>query len=153
MAVNDIRSNLISQFLGSVTVAADDTTELPGVIDGAEYELGVMFSVQVTTVGTATSVDLVIQESDDPTFATFDTIDSTSIKIIGTGSIDITALSIVPTATASLTTENRLVTVGVFSNLRYLRPAFVDVGGNGAGVASVFAVQKAEEMPTVDSDA
>lgn len=147
MAVKDIRSNVISQFLGSETVLTDSTQPYDGVIDNAHYELGVMFSVQVTTAGTATSATLVIQESDDPTFATFNTIIPGDDNYIGTGVLDITALSLVPTATASTTTENRLVTCGVFSNLRYLRAAILDVAG-ATYVTSAFAIQAAENKPT-----
>lgn len=149
MAIQDIRSNLISQFLGSEAPIGDSTTPFDGVVDNAHYELGVMFSVQIQTAEGAPSVtNLVIQESEDPTFATFDTIDSTSEKYIGTGLLDFSALSAVPTATVSATVENRLVTIGVFSNRRYLRLAMVNVGGNDSGLAFGLAVQKAELVAT-----
>ncbi len=147
MAIKDIRSNLVSQFLGSEAAAADVTTPYDGVVDNAHYELGVMFSIQITTAGTATSATLVIQESDDPTFATSNTIIPGDENYIGTGVIDVTALSLVPTATASTTVENRMVTCGVFSNLRYLRAALLDVGG-ATYVSSAFAIQAAENKPT-----
>lgn len=147
MAIKDIRSNLISQFLGSFTAAANAETAYAGVIDNAEYEMGVMFSVQVTTTGSATSATLVIQESDDPTFATSNTIVPSDENYIGTGVLDVTALSAVPTATTSLTTENRVVTCGIFSNLRYLRAAILDVGG-ATYVTSGFAIQASEYKPT-----
>ncbi len=151
MAVKDIRSNLISQFMGSQAAAADATTPLSGVIDGADYELGVMFSVRVATAGTATSVTLVIQESDDRTFGTFSTISPGDDNYIGSGVIDVTTLTVVPDADPA-TIENRMLTAGVISNLRFLRPAIVDVGG-ATYVLEGYAVQKAEEMPTAEADA
>lgn len=152
MSVKDLRSNLIAQFLGSQGVVPNTTTAFSGVVDNANYEMGVMFFCKVATLGAATSVDLVVQESDDPTFATFSTIDSTSDKMIGTGSLDVTAATAVPTASAVSTVENRMVTLGVFSNKRYLRLAIVDVGGS-LYVLEGYATQAAENLPTVDSDA
>lgn len=147
MAIKDIRSNLISQFLGSEAAAANAQTPYDGVIDNAEYEMGVMFSIQITTAGTATSVTLVVQESDDPTFATFNTIVPGDENYIGAGVIDVTALSLIPTATPTVTIENRMVTCGIFSNLRYLRAAVIDVGG-ATYVSEAFAIQAAENKPT-----
>ncbi len=150
MAVKDIRSNLISQFMGSITVAAGATTAMAGVIDTADYELGMMATAQVTTVGTATSATLAWQES-DAAAGPFVTVTDTD-RIIGSGVIDVTALSIVPAATPTVTTENRMVTLGLISNLRYLQLAVVDVGGNGATVVSGFAQQMAEMKPVAEPD-
>ena len=157
MAVRDLRSNQIAQFLGSITVGADTTTNFTGIIDNAEYELGVMFSIQVTTLDAASpGITVVVEESDDPTFTTTDTITPTPAddldKFIGSGGpIDVTAVT--PSPTINPTVEARMFTFGVWSNKRYLRPAVVDVGGAGNAVLACFANQAAENLPVVEPDA
>jgi len=148
MAIKDIRSNLITQFLGNENPTGSATTPFTGVVDNAAYELGVMFYVQVGTAQATTSSTMVVQQSDDPTFASFTTIVPGDENYIGIGLVDPSVLSLVPTATTSLTTENRIVTCGVFSNLRYLRLAILDVGGTDGYNMNAFAVSAAENKPT-----
>lgn len=145
MPVQDIRSNLIAQFMGSLTVAADTTTTAAGIIDTALFELGLMFSVQVTAIGTpAGTATLIIEASDDPTFATgVTTFTPADDEYIGTGILT-QVVTLVPTALL----ENRMVTAGIIASARYVRVAVLDAGGDGATVVSVFATQKAEDMPT-----
>lgn len=149
MAIKDIRSDLIAQLLGEENPISNTTTPFDGVVDNANYELGIMFMVEIQTAeGVASVTTLAIQSSDDPAFGSFDTIVPGDDNFIGIGLLDFSTLSAVPTATASTTVENRLVTVGVFSNKRYLRLAMVNVGGNDSGLAFAFAVSAAENKPT-----
>lgn len=151
MAVQDIRSNLISQLMGNKVVVADTVASpFNGIIDTAVFELGVMFFIRVDSAGTSTSVTLVVQSSDDPAFGTFDIIAPGDENYIGSGLISDPITGVVTlTADATAILENRMVTAGVIANKRYLRPAITDVGGAGY-ILECFAIQKAEDMPVAE---
>ncbi len=156
MAVQDIRSNLISQFMGALTTVNDSSSILsPGVIDTAAYELGVMFSFQLTAdVGDGNNT-AVIQESDLPTTG-FTPITNTD-QLIGSGILRTTPTSPVAAATGTGTiadpfviTENRFDTLGVISNKRFLKISITNLAGTDTATYDIFVIQKAEDMPTVE---
>ncbi len=160
MAVQDIRSNLISQFLGSVTPTNNNVitfleTAPDGVIDTAAFELGVMFSVRAVSLssGSPTSVTLLLQETDnEDATSDFTTITNTD-ALIGTGLIT-NATTLVPDGdnTDLVIKEARMATLGVISNKRFLQVGIAQDGGTADGVFEVYAIQKAEIMPTIESD-
>lgn len=158
MAVQDIRSDLIAQFMGNVTTVNDGASTISaGVIDTAAYELGVMFSFQLTEAGDGTNT-AAIQESDLPTTG-FTAITDTE-QLIGDGDLAITPVTAVPSVTGAGTisdpfvaVENRLDTLGVIGNKRFLKIIINNVGGSDTATYAVFATQKAEDMPVEAADA
>lgn len=151
MATQDIRSNLIAQLMGAQSVAQDSTSPFGGIIDTAAYDQGVMFFIQVREAGTATSVTLVIESSDDPSFMTGVTLFGPGDEnFIGNGLVSVgTTVPITDDANANLF-ENRMVTAGLIASKRYLRPAITDVNGLSYDL-QCFAIQKAEDTPTEPS--
>lgn len=133
MAVKDIRSQLLQILSGIVAVVADGTTD-GEIIDTADNELGLMFSVNISNF-TDGVYDLILRESDDAGFASSSIISGD--KLIG----DITGLSAATAAGAPMPT------VGVISNLRYVR-AVVQASGVTTGAdVTVICTQKTEYAP------
>lgn len=133
MAVNDIRSNLLETVALTRTIATVGTIT-GAIIDTADFELGLMFSVDVTTFGSGETITLILEESD------FDDMASPSVisgdKLIGT----------LPVLTAVIAEGATLETVGVISNKRYVRASISTVTTNSSTIV-VTATQKAENMP------
>lgn len=162
MAVQDIRSDEIAQFVGSVANQGNGTALFTGVVDGADYELGVMFSIQVTSIDATAVVTLNIQASDYADFSqNVTTYTPADDEFIGSGIVDVTAVTAVPTATGDpdstpdtrTRVENRMTTVGLIANPRYMRVQAVITGATGATTSlSCFAAQKAEVMPVAEPD-
>ena len=157
MAVQDIRSNLIFQFVGGIITVNGGTALTAGVIDTAAYELGVMFSFQVLNFGDGANT-ATIQESDLPTTGFTSITDAE--QLIGTGNLITTPITPVPSVTGTGTVsdpfvavEERMDTLGVIGNKRFLKVLITNVGGADTTAYSVFATQKAEDMPTQAADA
>lgn len=132
MAVKDIRSNLKEIVAFSAVINSDVTTN-GAILDTADFELGLMFSVAITVFGVG-SYTLLLEESDDSGMS--GAVAITGDKLIGT-------LPVLGAATAQGAT---LETVGVISNLRYVRASIVSVTSTTTTVV-VTATQKAENMP------
>lgn len=133
MAIQDIKSDLLFLQSDYVVVAADGTSD-GAIIDTADYELGLMFSLQLP-VYTDGSYELVIRESDDPAFASSTVVPD--IKLIGKPD----------PLTAATADGSQLYTVGVFSNLRYVRAVLQASGVATGATAVVNCIQRAELMP------
>lgn len=132
MAVKDIRSNLQQTLIIAEALAANGTAT--GIIlDTADFELGLMFELTVTSHTTGTFT-LAIFESDAANMAGETPV--IGDKLIGT----------LPVETAVVAVGAVLQTVGVISNKRYVR---ADVIGTDTSVGTmrVIATQKAENMP------
>lgn len=138
MAVNDIRSNL-KQTVAVTQAVTTSTTDINGTpIDTANYELGLMFSLSVPVLSAGTlAVELFESDTELTTVNTGTPILNGSEKLIGT----------LPTAAAATPTGegDDLLTVGVISNLRYVRAQVVTTASTGT--FTVLATQKAEVMP------
>ncbi len=134
MAVNDIRSNLLETVATAGALAANGTVT-GSVIDTADFELGLMFSLNVSAFTTGTFT-LALFEADN--VAMTGAVAITGDKLIGT----------LPVAIAASAEGSDLGTVGVISNLQFVR---ADVVGTdtSVGTISVIATQKAENMPVV----
>ena len=132
MAVKDIRSNL-KQTLVQNAVIATDTTTAGAILDTADFELGLMFGLQVSkyTLGTLT---LLIEESEDSGMS--GAVAVTGDKLIGA----------LPVATAVTAEGGTIGTVGAISNLRYVRASVVSTDSADATV-QVVATEMAENMP------
>ncbi len=132
MAVNDIRSNL-QQILAVAGTLAANGTMTGAILDTANFELGLMFELTVTSHTTGTFT-LAIFESDDSGMSGETAV--TGDQLIGT----------LPVEVAVVSQGDVLQTVGVISNKRYVR---ADVIGTdtSVGIARVIATQKAENMP------
>ncbi len=132
MAVKDIRSNL-QQILAIAGTLAANGTMTGAILDTANFELGLMFELTVTSHTTGTFT-LAIFESDDSGMSGETAV--TGDQLIGT----------LPVEVAVVSQGDVLQTVGVISNKRYVR---ADVIGTdtSVGIARVVATQKAENMP------
>jgi len=135
MAVKDIRSN-VKQTLALLATITTDTTTAGSILDTADFELGLMFAVQISayTDGTYT---LLIEESDDSGMS--GAVAVTGDKLIGS----LPAVSAVNAAGAALDT------VGVISNLRYVRASLVSTATTSGATTQVIATEVAENMPVV----
>lgn len=153
MPVKDIRSNLkavlamVRQQIGT----GDTTAVNGGIIDTAEYELGIMFAVSVDTF-VAAGVTFDIQASDDPTFATgVTTYVDGDLELLGT------LANLAPTVDTSEVDDVSnfeeagffLKTIGLISNPRYVRIRAVS-DGTGDAFVTVVALEKGEVLPTLD---
>lgn len=132
MAVKDIRSNL-KEIVGFSAIITTNTTTAGAILDTADFELGLMFSVAITVFGAGTFT-LLLEESDDSGMS--GAVAITGDKLIGT----------LPALTAATAQGVTLETVGVISNLRYVRASIVSTGTTTTTVV-VTATQKAENMP------
>ncbi len=139
MAVQDIRSNIKQDVALTVAVTGNGTTNGFSV-DTADYELGLMFSVLVNNF-TDGSYTFTLEESDDSAFTSPVAIVDGDDKLIGT----LAGL----TATAASASGSTLSTIGLISNLQFVRLNVVAAGvTTGADIVSVVS-QKAELMPVV----
>ncbi len=132
MAVQDIRSNL-KEIVGFSAIITTNTTTAGAILDTSDFELGLMFSVAITVFGAGTFT-LLLEESDDSGMS--GAVAITGDKLIGT----------LPALTAATAQGVTLETVGVISNLRYVRASIVSTGTTTTTVV-VTATQKAENMP------
>ncbi len=143
MAVKDIRSNLMVQLAFNAVIASDTTTVGTAIIDTAEFELGCMFALATTAYAAGDfAMEIVESDADDMTGATAITGDA----LIDGGGADTTAASAVPTALL----DNKLQTVGIFSNLRYVRVNVVSTNSADATIV-VHCIQKGEYLPDVSA--
>lgn len=134
MAVKDIRSN-VQQNLALKAVIGTDTTTTGAILDTAALELGLMFALQ-STLHTDGTYTLLIEESDDAGMA--GAVAVTGDKLIGT----------LPALSAVTAEGDQLATVGVISNLRYVRPSIVSTATTTGASLQVVSTQVAENMPT-----
>lgn len=159
MAVQDIRSDLIAQFMGTLTNQGDGTGNFAGTLDGADYELGVEFFIHVTGIDATAVVTANVRTSD---FADFSSNVTTLVpadeEFIGSGIVDVTVVTASPIAAGTPTsepgdgtrtrTESRMSTFGIIANPRYMEVDVVVTGAAGATMdLNCFAMQKAEDMP------
>lgn len=135
MAINDISNNL-KQIQAMTPTAFETPGNVVGtILDTAEFELGLMFTVNVAEYSDG-GYSLTLEESDDSNMA--GAVQITGDKLIGS----------LPVISAAIASGEEIPTVGVISNLRYVRTTITTVGSleNGATV-SVVATQKTEYMP------
>lgn len=139
MAVKDIRSDIQQNIALTVAVTGNGTTN-GFAIDTANFELGLMFNVLVNNF-TDGSYTFTLEESVDSAFTVPVAIVDGSDKLIGT----LAGL----TATAASASGAILNTIGVISNLQFVRLNVVAAGTTtGADIVSVVS-QKGEVMPVV----
>lgn len=139
MAVKDIRSDIQQNIALTVAVTGNGTTN-GFAIDTADFELGLMFNVLVNNF-TDGSYAFTLEESVDSAFTVPVAIVDGSDKLIGT----LAGL----TATAASVSGAILNTIGVISNLQFVRLNVVAASvSTGADIVSVVS-QKGEVMPVV----
>ena len=135
MAVKDIRSNLQQLVALIVTSITGDGNSVGAIIDTANFELGLMFSVEVSTYVNGTYT-LLLEESSDSGMS--GAVAITGDKLIGT----------LPAEVAAVASGGILPTVGVISNLRFVRATIVTTNHtSGTSIVGVTCTQKAENMP------
>lgn len=154
MATNDIRSDLKQVLaMSRQQIGTGDTTPVNGgVIDGSDFELGIMFSVNIDTF-VAAGVSFDLQASDDPTFATgVTTYTDSDDEIIGSlANLNATVNTSQVDDVANFEAAGFfLKTVGLFSNPRYIRIRAVS-DGVGDAFVTVIATQMGEVRPVVDA--
>ena len=135
MAINDISNNL-KQTQAILPTVFDNTGSVVGaILDTAEFELGLMFAVHVSSYVNGTYT-LLLEESDDSGMSGSAVI--TGDKLIGA----------LPAEAAAIASGGSLPTVGVISNLRYVRATIVTTSYvSGTTIVGVTCTQKAEVMP------
>lgn len=135
MAIKDIRSNLL--VLPSIAVVTGNGTTNGTSIDTANNELGLMFAVGAFNYTDGT-YNFVLEESDTGAFAGEETAVPVE-SLIGTlAGLALTAASITGVAQP---------TIGVFSNLRFVRLNTVATGVTTGADVITSVIQKAETMP------
>lgn len=134
MAVKDIRSNVKQTSAFEPQVINTDTTTTGAIQDTADFELGLMFAVSVSafTDGTYT---LLIEESDDSGMSGAVTVSGD--KLIGT----------LPAISAAVAEGAAFSTVGVISNLRFVRVSIVSSSTSTGATVQVISTEVAETMP------
>lgn len=126
MAVKDSRSYMLPELAFSAAISSDTTTN-GAIIDTAKYELGLTFNVAAAawTDGTYT---FTLEESDDSGMS--GAVDIDDSKLIGTEA----GLTI----SAAETQGDILGSIGVFSNLRYVRLKVTSTStATGATIVSI----------------
>lgn len=134
MALADIRSNLI-EIVAFNSPITSDTTTTSSFIDTAEFELGLMFSVNLSEFNAGTFT-LQLLESDDTIIGNATVISGD--QLIGP----------LPVLTAVTANTTALQTVGVISNKRYVWARIVSTGStSGNNRITVVSTQKGENLP------
>lgn len=136
MAVKDIRSDLKVSLALEAEITSDTTTA-GAIFDTADFELGLMFAVASTTYTDGTYT-LLIEESDDSGMA--GAVAVTGDKLIGS----------LPAVSAVTADGADYATVGIISNLRFVRASLVSTSTTTGAFLNVTAIQKAENMPFVE---
>lgn len=138
MAVTDIRSNVFEGNAFFQTITTNTTTVSTGIFDTADLELGLMFALGAFNF-TDGSYTLLLEESSDSGMSGATVIGATDPdQLIGT----------LPVVTAATAEGGTLGTVGVISNLRFVRASIVSTGTSTGSDVLVLVTQVAEEMPT-----
>lgn len=135
MSVKDIRSSL-QALLANLAVVSGNGTTNGAIIDTADFELGLMFTMAI--VGFTDGVyNIVIEESDADDMAGAENV--TGDKLIGAlADMELDAES---------ANGDVLPSIGVISNKRYVRVNVVATGVTTGATAIVTAIQKGEVMP------
>lgn len=133
MAVKDIRSNIehVLMFTGNITT---DTTTIGAILDTANFELGLMFSLTAIAYVDGTYT-LELLESDDPGMA--GAVPIAGDKLIGPLPV-LSGVSII---------GDRIQTVGIISNLRFVQGNIVSTGVSSGSNINIDALQKGESVP------
>ena len=159
MAVQDIRSNLIAQQLGTLTDLPNATTPFAGLIDTANYDLGFMVLFDVTGVDDAATVTIQFEDKEEiaDSFVAITDTDQfigTTVLAVATAASPLTPpIPSVPPTISPTTVENRLQTIGLIGSKRYVQVSLVVTGGGATADVVAYAIQKAEDMPTAEADA
>lgn len=141
MSVHDIQSMLQPRLALAATIASNTNTD-GSIIDTANFELGTMFTLDVTAF-TDGAYELQIFESDSSTMV---------------GATQIVAPKILPTdsgnsisASAATSAGAVLGKIGIYSNRRYVRPRIVSTGVTTGATVRVIVTQKGELTPVATS--
>jgi len=135
MATQDIRSDL-DQFNAFNAVIASDATTAGAIIDTADYDLGLMYTVLAANYTDGT-YDLLLEEDDDVGFG--------SATAVPSGSL----IGALPSLSA-ISPLDSLGTVGVFGNKRFLRASIVSTATTTGAHVVVLMTRKAESAPVAN---
>ena len=136
MPVFDLKSDIKVVQSDYVVVAANGTTD-GAIIDTANFELGLVFALAIFA-RTDGAYELIIRESDDPTFASSNIVPAE--KLIGQFAANSTVLA----------DGDQMPTVGVFSTKRYVRAVLQASAVTLGATVGVIAIQEAELMPVAN---
>lgn len=142
MAVFDIESNLQPRVALAATITTDTDTD-GEIIDTADYELGLVFYLDVTAY-TAGNYELQLFESDDSGMAGATQIVAPAILPTDLGANSISASALVAAGAV-------LQKIGAYSNKRYVRPRIVSTTTGAGATIRVTVVQKGEYTPVPTS--
>lgn len=140
MSIKDIRSDLEVRAANVAVISGNGTTDGQS-IDTSHHELGTMFNVSVGNYTDGT-YNFELEESATGAFSGEEVaIVDGSDKLIGT----LAALVL----TAVTANDDVLPSIGVISNLQFLRMNVVATSVSTGADALVMVTQKAEDMPVV----
>ena len=142
MAIKDIESKLQPRVALAATIATDTNTD-GSIIDTANFELGLLFTLDVVSFNDG-AYELQLFESNDSGMA---------------GATQIVAPAILPTdlgansisASAAVVAGDIVQKIGAYSNLRYVRPRIVSTGTTSGAEVRVTVIQAGEESPVATS--
>ena len=138
MAVKDILSDLQAQ-TAVLAVISSNTTTNGIILDTADFELGLMFSLTIDAFSDGT-YEVQLFESDDSGMA-----GATQIVAPNILPTDLGANSI--TQSAATISGAPLPKIGAFANLRYVQARIVSTGVTTGATVHVGVIQKAEQVP------
>lgn len=128
MAYKDIRSQLLPRLAFKATIASDTTTT-GNIIDTADYDAGLVYTLLCTTYGAGTYTP-VLNESEASDMSGSNVVDAS--QMIGT--VAGAAISAVSPSGATGT----LNSFGAFGTKRYLRLDIVSVSSSTTAISAVF---------------
>lgn len=126
MAVNDIRSGLLPKLAFNAIINSDTTTN-GAIIDTADFDGGVLFTILSSVYGVGTYTP-VLEESDDAAMSGAN--DVADANLIGTEAG--AAISAVSASGANI------ASIGAFGTLRYLRLKIASVTSTTTTIVATF---------------
>jgi len=126
MAINDIRSNLLPKLAFRAIITTDTTTN-GAIIDTADFDGGVVFTLLSTVYGAGTYTP-VLEESNNADMSSAN--DVADANLIGTE-----AGAVISALTAS---GANLPSIGAFGTKRYLRLKIVSATTTTTTIAAIF---------------
>ena len=143
MATTEITStiNRVSALNG--IAVSSNTTTVGNIIDTADFDGGINFTIIASIWTTDRSFLPLIEESEDSGMSGANAVADTNLVPQDFSSSD------APELQATLDANNAVTKIGVVGSKRYLRLSLVSTGSTGGATVNAIAERKAELQPTV----
>lgn len=146
MPIKEIYNDLLPEVALNVQAITTDTTTVGNIIDAADYEDGVLFSIVSGTLTDGTYTPL-LEESDSSTFATSNVVaDANIVPVVISGTLYETGQEAASAFAA--TDDNTVRNIAVTGTKRYLRLSIVSASTSSGGTLGAL-VHKAGETLSV----